>query len=509
MRGYILLVCGFFIVDVPVVAFPTFLSVKRIKKNYSAAFSLERKFEDKLDENSKLLVVDDEEITRENDITGSETLDTVHFDRKTFLIVTSTLALLGVGASNAESQLSHSGNQVAPAAGKGKTIEQVDIQKVIQENKIQITVYENNTKVSLNSTSFEKIRETRFDYLPKFLRPNLKPQISGISDKDILLASATAGAFSEILRTCILYPVMTIKTRVQVSTPSNSQGFRNKIRDFAKSLIVQTKAGSLFTGILPTLIIGAPSSGLYYGVSDVTKRELRASTQFDELSIVLLAVFVADIISLAFRTPALIFSVRKQAEKTIDFETVEDFDENGNVINILEADGELEFSEEETLEAVKERVNDLQNNWWGEFSKDCLRQLPVIIATDLPYLLVKITLLRSLAHGSENMIQYDVLNIISATVASGLTTPFDVIRTRILVDSDNDPTNGLDGGSGESIVQAMRTIVYESGAPKFQNLYAGWFERIFYYGVGIAWLEPIRVICYYGIRDTILLDVLQ
>ena len=143
------------------------------------------------------------------------------------------------------------------------------------------------------------------------------------------------------------------------------------------------------------------------------------------------------------------------------------------------------------------------------FSKDCLRQLPVIIATDLPYLLVKITLLRSLAHGSENMIQYDVLNIISATVASGLTTPFDVIRTRILVDSDNDPTNGLDGGSGESIVQAMRTIVYESGAPKFQNLYAGWFERIFYYGVGIAWLEPIRVICYYGIRDTILLDVLQ
>jgi hypothetical protein len=44
------------------------------------------------------------------------------------------------------------------------------------------------------------------------------------------------------------------------------------------------------------------------------------------------------------------------------------------------------------------------------------------------------------------------------------------------------------------------------GKARIQNLYAGWFERIVYFGIGLAWLEPIRLLCYFGLRDVILLE---
>ena len=41
---------------------------------------------------------------------------------------------------------------------------------------------------------------------------------------------------------------------------------------------------------------------------------------------------------------------------------------------------------------------------------------------------------------------------------------------------------------------------------QWQNLYAGWFERTLYFGVTVAWLDPIRVLGYLGIRDALLLE---
>jgi hypothetical protein len=86
-----------------------------------------------------------------------------------------------------------------------------------------------------------------------------------------------------------------------------------------------------------------------------------------------------------------------------------------------------------------------------------------------------------------------------------LTTPFDVARTRILVDNDVDSSNGIDGGSGDGVIQTMRSIVNE-GNGGYANLFAGWFERVLYLGVGRAWFEPIQLIGYIGIRDAVLLE---
>lgn len=399
-----------------------------------------------------------------------------------------------------------------------KSIEPIDLQKVARENKVNITVYENkNTKVSINSTSFSfyKIKEKVFpSWVPSFLLPKIKPEQSlKITDAELLMASAIAGSFTEFFRAGILYPITTIKTRVQAAPPSKqSTSFREMLRTFAKSILIQTKTGDLFAGFVPSMIVGVPASGVYFGVRDVMLRQIREFTDFDELSIVLTAVLVADVVSLALRTPAVIYSVRSQAVKAVDTDTVEDYDEEGNLVNVLDIlniDTGLDIAEVQT---VQDDANE-GTNWWVEFSKDCIRQLPVIIVTDLPYLMVKISLFKTIAHGNENVLQFDVLNIFAATIAAGLTTPFDVVRTRIIVDSDRDASNGLDGGSGEGIIEAMKKVLHENvdeegkRKARIENLYAGWIERVTYFGIGTAWLEPIRLLCFFGLRDSLLLDV--
>ena len=52
----------------------------------------------------------------------------------------------------------------------------------------------------------------------------------------------------------------------------------------------------------------------------------------------------------------------------------------------------------------------------------------------------------------------------------------------------------------------MRRIVAE-GDGGIQNLFAGWFERAAFLGVGRAWFDPLKVIGYLGIRDAVLLKL--
>lgn len=102
-----------------------------------------------------------------------------------------------------------------------------------------------------------------------------------------------------------------------------------------------------------------------------------------------------------------------------------------------------------------------------------------------------------------------------ACLCAFLTTPFDVVRTRILLptlpseedDLSNQSTDRrLVDSSGGRVLATMKRVVTEGGGG-VQNLYAGWLERTLFLGVGRAWLDPFRVIGYLGIRDALLLKL--
>ncbi len=52
----------------------------------------------------------------------------------------------------------------------------------------------------------------------------------------------------------------------------------------------------------------------------------------------------------------------------------------------------------------------------------------------------------------------------------------------------------------------MKRITAE-GDGGLQNLFAGWFERTLFLGVGRALFDPLKVIGYLGIRDAVLLKL--
>ena len=56
-------------------------------------------------------------------------------------------------------------------------------------------------------------------------------------------------------------------------------------------------------------------------------------------------------------------------------------------------------------------------------------------------------------------------------------------------------------------VLATMICIAKEGDGGVGNLYAGWLERTVYFGIGRAWIDPINLITYIGIRDTLLLKL--
>lgn len=340
--------------------------------------------------------------------------------------------------------------------GGGK-LEPVNLTQVVAETNVNVTLKCPEACVSVDSKTFAKVRSPNVpSWLPSWLSPRPKV-IKEISNAELLVAAIIAGSSIDLVRTSLLYPIQTVKTRIQTdvqnltNTPPSIETRIFSLKDNVKKHI---NDGNLYAGIKPSLLVSVPATGVYYGVRDVTKRML-AMSAMNNVEIALFGALIADVVSLCFRTPADALTLR--------------------------------------LQNLDENVGD----WFG----DSLKRLPSIIITDLPYLLSKISLNRLLIHGDISIDRYTEFAILTATIAAILTTPFDVARTRILVSRAAEET----GGSDEGVLQTMRRITKE-GDGGLANLFAGWFERALYLGLGRAWLEPIQLIGYVGIRDAVLLE---
>jgi hypothetical protein len=145
------------------------------------------------------------------------------------------------------------------------------------------------------------------------------------------------------------------------------------------TFLYETKRGDLYAGILPTLLVSVPASGVYSGAKEVSKRVfsmavkfqffqnlVAASPYYSALAVNLMAAFVADIAALAIRTPADVLSLRLQV-----------------------------FG--------KTNVRSDFGNW----AKDSVALLPAMIITDTPLLLSRIFLNAAITTSGENLGQYE------------------------------------------------------------------------------------------------------
>jgi len=422
----------------------------------------------------------------------------------------------------------------SPTQKKGSELKTTDLQTITKENKIDVELECKDAQRPLDSTipkvkiDRDKLQKVKvYEYQPPFLQylpSSMQPLVSkqftslqvlkSIPNNQLFIASVFAGSLTESVRVGLLYPLSTIKARVQART-SNSGS--NKKRSLSRKLklswltfIYEAKRGDLYSGILPSLLITVPASGVYSGAKEVSRRlfSLLLQVQFvqnllpsgddglylNALVVNLLAAFVADVSALAIRTPADVLALRLQV-----------FGDNN-----VKSD-------------------------FGNWLKDSWALLPSMIITDIPFLMSRIFLNAAITTQGENLGQYEVETIAVACLCAFLTTPFDVARTRILLPTipldeedykkttdeesvpifqESEKTRRLIASSKYreqrkqklSVLGTMREVAKE-GNGGYSNLYAGWIERTAFLGIARAWLDPIRVIGYLGIRDALLLKL--
>ena len=383
------------------------------------------------------------------------------------------------------------------------------LKKIATENKIEVELKDSEASIKIDRENFTKVKIVQppfLQYLPSSVQPLLTSQfksvkvLKSIPDDQLFIASVVAGSLTEIFRTILLYPLSTVKSRVQARNLRSTNRKRRlwrKLKVTWLTFLYETKRGDWYAGLLPSLLISVPASGVYAGTKEVSKRAFTmaiplvqrvlpsdetASTVYSALVISLLAAFVADITSLALKTPADVLSLRLQV-----------------------------FGET--------NVNSDLSNW----AKDSIALLPAMILTDTPYLLSRIFLNAAVTTSGENLGTYEVETVAVACLCAFLTTPFDVARTRILLpallseeDSDGSklPLRRLVAPSKYrkqrrqklSVLLTMKRIAAE-GNGGLQNLFTGWLERTVFLGLGRGWFDPIRIIGYLGLRDAILLKL--
>ena len=355
----------------------------------------------------------------------------------------------------------------------------VNLTAVAQENTINVTAYQtgvNNEKkaavfVDRKDFTIVTVKKDLPKWFPKEWRPRQKITIP---NEQLLASAIVAGSITEVVRTAVLYPLSTVKTRIQAN-PTNRSGrtWKRRIQALYISLLRATRQGDLFAGLGTSLAVTVPAAGVYYGVRDVSNRLLSGPlgniSPFASIEIALLSAFAADVISVALRTPADVYILRRQ---------------------------------------VAQMMPNSTSFGWEDSIRDGVSVLPAAIVTDLPYLLLRLFGSWLITQGNEGLVTYEFETVIVACLVATLTTPFDVARTRIFVNNFASEDTGHDDdrvyNDRRSVLRTMQNITKENDAG-VQNLYAGWVERAAFFGLGRAWFDPIRVIGYLGIRDAILI----
>lgn len=421
-------------------------------------------------------------------------------------------------------------SDLPPMIKKGE-LQVTNLQKIAESSKIDVELIDDEDKRPLDSAApILKIDRETFtkvivyqpppflQYLPSSVQPLVSRQfqslkvLKSIPNDQLFIASVFAGSLTEIIRTVLLYPLSTVKSRVQARKSRSRIRKRplKQLRFTWLTFLYETKRGKWYDGLLPSLLITVPASGLYSGAKEVSRRVFSMVIQFQgmetlfgredpatasyftALVVNLLAAFVADIAALAIRTPADVLSIR------------------------LQVFGKRNVRSD-----------------FGGWAKDSVALLPAMIITDTPFLLSRIFLNAAITTSGENLGRYELetvvigelfliddvapdyvilLTMTTACLCAFLTTPFDVARTRILLptlpseEEENPQNRRLVVSSEPRVLATMKRVVAE-GNGGVQNLYAGWFERTLFLGIGRAWLDPLRVIGYLGIRDALLLKL--
>jgi len=246
-----------------------------------------------------------------------------------------------------------------------------------------------------------------------------------------MLAGAVAGAAVDI----VLYPIDTVKTRLQTVGSID---------------LKPSEVGQLYSGLLGGLVGHVPSSALFFAVYE-TSRVLYLEPVFGlgSASSQLIASALGNVAASTIRVPTEVVKTRLQSGAESDLSSA--------VSNILNRDGPLGL--------------------FRGYAAFLLRDLPFDAIEFVAYEQLKIAYAASLGLGVGSLggPQTALIGAVAGGITGALTTPLDTVRARQM----NEAGEGDKGYGG--ILESMARIVEEGG---WQGLFAGVKPRVLWLSLG-------------------------
>ncbi|CAL5220841.1 g2923 [Coccomyxa viridis] len=242
------------------------------------------------------------------------------------------------------------------------------------------------------------------------------------------MAHALAGAAAGMAETAVMYPLDTIKTRLQAATGLGPAG---SIVQMTRQLISTQGIASLYRGLTPAVLGAGPAHALYYAVYEQTKATLGARQSGQSPATAAAAGVAATVVNDAVMVPADVVKQRLQVSQ-------------GQYRGMLDC---------------------VMQTWQREGPGAFYRSYPVTLFMNIPWVVLHFPLYETSKqlmaprhHGTEGPAVQIVAGGIAGGVAAALTTPFDVVKTRLQTSGE-----GVSLRSALNAPALMRQIAREEG----------------------------------------------
>ncbi|KAL5560377.1 hypothetical protein UlMin_036588 [Ulmus minor] len=273
---------------------------------------------------------------------------------------------------------------------------------------------------------------------PNWLQPTSKnsPKVQSLMKNLSVLERALigaggggiAGAFTYV---CLL-PLDTIKTKLQ--TKGASQIYRNAFDAVAKTFQSKGILG-FYSGVSAVIVGSTASSAVYFGTCEFGKSILSKIEQYPNVLIPPTAGAMGNIVSSAIMVPKELITQRMQAgAKGRSWQVL---------LRILEKDGVLGL--------------------YAGYSATLLRNLPAGVLSYSSFEYLKAAVLRRTKQAHMEPIQSVFCGALAGAISASLTTPLDVVKTRLMTQVHGDGVNKAAAVMYSGVSATVKQIMKEEG----------------------------------------------
>jgi solute carrier family 25 S-adenosylmethionine transporter 26 len=255
-----------------------------------------------------------------------------------------------------------------------------------------------------------------------------------------------SGASTRIVKELVLHPLDTIRARQQTELGTETESTISD-RNFS---IWGVPLNRLYDGVLPSLVSGIPSGAIFFGVKDTASTMLRSLGMNKELSSII-SVCVANIPYWLIRSPAEVL-------KTIEQTSIEKLPSSVRI---------------KTLYKQKGFVNLIRESY-STYLPNILYAIPTDTSKFLSYELLT-SILFGHSENREKLVGYQsaVAGAFAGMISQIITTPLDVVRTRLM--TQKSIVNREDFTGIQTIYRTLQRIQTNEG---ILTLYKGSGPRI-------------------------------